>query len=99
MLKIQNSLFFNVDVELFYAPLGEFDVVADFALDADICDEALAGFGVDAGEIAGIGVAVGVGVGGIEELDVVVTVVHDGVVGWWGLDQTVSAMGEFSFLV
>ena len=55
---------------------SECDKVADLALEADIGDEALAGFHVDAREIAGIGVAVGIGVLAVEDEEEVVAIVH-----------------------
>ena len=58
------------------------DIITNFAFDADVGDESLAGFGIDAGEVACIGVAVWIGIGGVEKIDEVVAVVHDGQVGW-----------------
>ena len=41
-------------------------------------DEAVAGFGINAGQISGIGIAVGVAVFNVEEINKIVAVVHSG---------------------
>lgn len=85
---IEDSFFTDEDVVAGHRlpicqSLGELDAVADFALEADVGDEAVSGLGVDAGEVAGVGVSVGVAVEDVEEEDEVVTVLdgvrHDGV--------------------
>lgn len=59
--------------------------VADFALEADVGDEAAIGVGVETRHIAGIGVAVGVAIGDFEEEEKIVTVGEDvGAHGWMG---------------
>ena len=42
-------------------------IVADLALDADICRQAITGFDVDSGHVAGVRVAVGIAVFHIEQ--------------------------------
>ena len=54
--------------------LGEFDIVAHLALEADVRDEAVIGFGVEPRQVAGIGVAVRIAVGNVEQQDEVVAV-------------------------
>ena len=54
--------------------LQRLHIVADLALQADVGHQTVAGLGVDAGHIAGIGVAVGVAVLHIEQNDEIVAV-------------------------
>lgn len=73
---VQNGSFGEVDAVGVVARAGHLHKVADFALEADIGDEALAGLDIDARKVAGIRVAVGIGVLDIEEVDEVVAVGH-----------------------
>ena len=54
--------------------LERFDIIADLPLEADVCHEAVAGLGVDAGHIAGVGVAIGVAVFDVEQDDKIIAV-------------------------
>ena len=63
--------------------MGHIDIVADLALDRDISHEPLHRLGVDAGQIAGIGVSVGVAIPHVEEQDKVVAAVGVGGNGIW----------------
>lgn len=72
VLVVVDGEFFEVDIVI----CGLRDEIANFAFDADIGDEALASFRVNAGEVACIGIAVGVGVLGVEEEEEVVSVIH-----------------------
>ncbi len=76
MLIVEHGFLADVDVVARGLGFRELDEVADFALQADVCDDAVARLGIDAREVAGIGVAVGVAVGGVEEEGEVVAVVH-----------------------
>lgn len=80
---IEDSFFTDEDVIARFTGLGKLDAVTDFALEANVRDKALVGVRVKTGEVAGIGVAVGVTIEDIEEEDEVVTVLdgvrHDGV--------------------
>jgi hypothetical protein len=78
VLEVVDGTFGEIDPLAVLVFAGQCDEVADLAFEADVGDEALAGFNVDAWEIAGIGVAVGVCVLGVEEEEEVVTVVHEG---------------------
>jgi hypothetical protein len=73
VLHIVNGKFFEVDVLIWSGCLDE---VADFAFEADVGDEALASFCVEAGEIAGVRVTIRVGVLAVEEVEEVVSVFH-----------------------
>ncbi len=53
------------------------DEVSDFAFEAHIGDEALAGFCIDTRKIASVRIAVGIGVLGVEEEEEVVAVIHN----------------------
>jgi hypothetical protein len=61
--------------------MGSLDKIPDLALEADVGNESLAGFGIDTREVARVGIAVGVGILNVEEEDEVVAVFHD-----FGLD-------------
>ena len=52
----------------------KFGVVADFALQRHVADEADIGLGIDPRKVAGVGVAVGIPVGDVEQEDNVVAV-------------------------
>src|SRR5690606_17655510 len=54
--------------------LGCDDVVADFAFQATVGYKALEGLGIDAREVAGVGIAVGITVGDVEEIEEVVAI-------------------------
>src|SRR5690606_28983319 len=81
VLVVEHGFFLHVDVVPIGLSFGELNEVADLALEHDVGGEALAGLGVEAGEVARVGVAVGIGVGGVEEIDEVVAVHDVGVVG------------------
>ena len=74
VLLVVNDEFFEVDAFFW---LRGFDEVANFTFEADIGDQAVAGFRVDAWEVSCVGVAVGVGVDAVEEVEEIVSVVHD----------------------
>ncbi len=76
VLEVVDGSFGKIDALAVLSAASEGDEVADLALEADIGDESLAGFHVDAGQIACIGIAVGVGVLAVEEEEEVVAVVH-----------------------
>ena len=75
-MDVVDGTFGKIDALAVLATAGESDEVADFALEANVGDEALAGFHVDAREIACIGIAVGIGVLAVEEEEEVVAVVN-----------------------
>lgn len=62
-MTVQQSGLLYEEVHAGLSGEGGLDVVADAALGGYIRDEALHGLGVDAGRVAHVGVAVGVGVG------------------------------------
>ena len=76
VLLVEHGFLADVDGVVGRVGFGELDEVADFALQADVGDDAVAGLGIDAGKVAGIGIAVGVAVGDVEEEGEVVAVVH-----------------------
>ncbi len=53
----------DIDFVAGFVAACDVDEIADFAFDGDIGDEALHGLGVDAGQVARVGIAVGVAVG------------------------------------
>ena len=71
MFPVEDRAFLDIDVEalgrLTVLPARHEDVVAHLALDADISDQSVHGFGVDARQVAGVRVAVGVAVGHVEQ--------------------------------
>ena len=114
MLLIEHGLFFDVNLERRLLFFGDADEVADFAFDADIGHEPLPSFGVETRQVAGIGIAIRVAVGYVEQVHKVVAVIHEiesfnAVVMWEnrGLSRrdgystvaTVSDSVDFSFLV
>src|SRR5918994_4343105 len=80
----RDALVLNVDLEALFVAVGEVNVVADLALDRNIGNETLHGFGVDAGQVAGVRIAVGVAIGDIEEENGVVALGGVGVDGGGG---------------
>ena len=76
VLLVEHGFFADVDLAAGLLVLGELDEVADFSFEADVGDDAVASLGIDAREVAGIGIAVGIAVGGVEEEDEVVAVIH-----------------------
>ena len=67
------------------AAMGELDIVADFALQADVGHKAEVRFRVDARHVAGVGVAVGIAAGDIEQQHEIVAI-GDG--GHWAVSST-----------
>ena len=67
MLLVEDRAFLDVDGVAGLAPLGDFGVVANLALEADVGDEALVRLGIETRQIAGVGIAVGIAVGDVEQ--------------------------------
>ena len=67
MLLVEDRAFLNIDGVAGVAAFGDFGVVANFALEADVGDETLVRLGIETRQIAGVGVAVGVAVGDVEQ--------------------------------
>ena len=74
IVHVENGAILHVDVETGIVLLHRFDVVAHFALQAYVRDDAVSGFRVDARHIASIRVTVGVAVLDIEVDNEIVTV-------------------------
>ena len=72
VLLVEDGLLLDVDLERRLLAVRQADEVADLALQADVGDEALAGLRVEPGQVPRVGVAVGVAVGDVEEIDEVV---------------------------
>ena len=72
VLLVQDGLLLDVNLEGRLLALRQADEIADLALQADVGDEALAGLRVDPRQVPRVGVAVGVAVGDLEEIDDVV---------------------------
>ena len=71
---LQGNLILDVDAVAGIVLLDCFHIVADLALEADVGHQPVAGFGVDAGHVAGVRVAVGIAVLHIEQDDKIVAV-------------------------
>ena len=67
MLLVEDGAFLDVDGVAGFAALGDFGVVANLALQTDVGDETLVRLGVEARQIAGVGIAVGIAVGDVEQ--------------------------------
>jgi len=86
VLLVQDGALLDVDVVLVaFCLFGVVwfhgrHVVADFALQADVGDQSLVGFRVDARQVAGVGIAVGVAVSHVEEEDEIIAVFDGAVV-------------------
>src|SRR5262245_26449371 len=74
---IRSVLGLKVDFEAGSILLNFEDRISDLALQANVCHEALASFGIDARLIAGVGVAVGIAIGDIEKINEIVTILND----------------------
>ena len=73
--RVQRAFFLNENL-VSLSLLDRLYEVADLALEHDVGGEALAGFGIEAGEVASVGVSVGVSVFAVEEVEEVVAVIH-----------------------
>ena len=80
VLLVEDGLLLDVDLVRGLLAVSDPDEVADLAFEADVGDEALAGLRVEAGKVACIGVAVGIAVGDVEEVDEVVAVADGGTI-------------------
>ena len=99
MLEVMDGTFSEIDALTVLAAASECDEVADLALKAYVGDEALAGFYVDAWEIARIRITVWVGVLAVVEEEEVVAIVHVfGIVGI-KIIKSYAFVGSVSFLV
>jgi len=67
MSSVQNRFFFDIDFKRRLLLFCEGNVVADFAFEADIGDETVAGFGVDARKVSCIGISVWIAVFDVEQ--------------------------------
>ena len=81
MLLVEDRAFLNIDREAAVAALGEFRVIANLALEADVGDEALIGLGVEPRQVAGVRVAVRIAVHDVEQENEIVAVGERGHVG------------------
>ena len=72
---IENSLFFHEDVVAVSASFDHLHIVADLTFQADVTHQAFACSRVNAGEVAGIGIAVGIAVLDIEDIQEIVAIV------------------------
>jgi hypothetical protein len=77
MLSVVNFTLSEVDAVFSLVLLCGLDEVADLALEADVGDEALARFDIEAWEVSGIGITVWIGVLCVEEEEEVVAIFHD----------------------
>jgi hypothetical protein len=67
MLVVEDRALLDIDGVAGVSAFGDLGVVANLALEADVGDEALVRLGIETGQIAGVGVAVGVAVGDVEQ--------------------------------
>jgi hypothetical protein len=72
----QDGFFADVDLVWRRLSLGQFDIIPDLALEADIRNQSAARFRVQPGQVAGVRVAVGVTVHDIEEVDEIITILN-----------------------
>ena len=85
VLVVENGAFLHVDVPAVLAAMGEFDIVADLALEADVGDKPEVRFRVDTRHVAGVGIAIGIAAGDIEQQHEIVAI-GDG--GHWAVSST-----------
>jgi len=78
-LQIQYTFFFNVDFIAWRVFASNFNKVADFSFQANVCNQAFTAFRVKTRHISCIRIAIGVAVGDIKEIDKFVAVLdrHD----------------------
>ncbi len=74
VLLVQDGALLHVDIEAGGAVLGELNIVAHLALETHVRNKPMIGFGVEPGQIAGIGVAVRVASQYIEQQHEIVAV-------------------------
>jgi hypothetical protein len=72
MLVVEDGAFLHIDRIAGIAALGDFSVVANFALEADIRDQTLVRLGIESRQISGVGVAIGIAVAHVEQEDEIV---------------------------
>jgi hypothetical protein len=76
VLPVENRLFLDVDLVGRLLAMDDTDVVAHLALDAHIGHQSMPGFGIEPGQVAGIGIAVRIAVLDIEQQHEVIAVVE-----------------------
>ena len=67
MLLVEDGAFLDIDRVAGVAALGDLGVVADLAFQTDVGDEALVRLGIEARQIAGVRVAIGIAVRDVEQ--------------------------------
>lgn len=73
MLFVQDRPFLHVDMAPRLALSGQFHIVADLALEADIANQAVVRFRVEPRQVARVRVAIGVAVGDVKDQDEIVS--------------------------
>jgi hypothetical protein len=69
VLTIQDASLLDVDLERRLLFMEHTDVVTDLPLETDVGDQAMAGLRIDSREVPGIGVAVGISILDVEEIN------------------------------
>ena len=74
MSLVEHGFFLHIDPVAGGSFLGQLHIIAHLALEADVRHQPQAGLGIDAGHVAGVGIAIGVAVLHVEEKHEVITV-------------------------
>ena len=100
MLLVKDPPLRDVYGETRLAALGNFNIVANFALEADIGNEALIGLGIEPRQVAGVRISIRITVRYIEQDDEIVAVgerANAGVSSEWTRFSVAASLGRKNF--
>ncbi len=78
MALVEHGFFLNINLATFRAVVRQLHIIADLALQADISNQAAAGFRIKTGQVARVRVAVGIAVFHIKQQNKFITVGKSG---------------------